>query len=75
MTMDDWRPMDEALTKEGAIRLKISTGDEVDALWNENDPVDYNDDLTRPSGRWVIVGTDKDAIPQGERAVGWKPIK
>lgn len=65
--MDGWRPMEVPPKSELAIRLEIGNESEVPAaLWDDPVYVDPNTDLTKPRGRWVIMGTMDDAVPSGK---------
>ena len=75
MSTSDWQTMDTAPKGAIGITLRLRSGGEVDARWDEPDPpLGPNTDLSSSRGRWVPMYEGEDPIPDDDQPVAWKPI-
>ena len=75
MTTSHWQAMDKAPKGAIGITLRLRSGREVDAKWDEPDPsLDPDTALSVSRGRWVPMDEREDPIPNDDPPVEWKPI-
>jgi hypothetical protein len=74
MVMTDWQTMNTAPKGAIGITLRLRSGREVDAIWDDPDVMDPNADLSISRGRWIPMNEGEDPIPDDDPPVEWKPI-
>ena len=75
MTLSEWQTMDKAPQGAIGITLRLRSGRDIDAIWDEPDPVTgLSIDVSLPRGRWVPMYAGQDPIPDDDPPVEWKPI-
>jgi hypothetical protein len=75
MTTSHWQAMGKAPKGAIGITLRLRSGREVDANWDEPDPpLGPDTALSVSRGRWVPMDEREDPIPDDDPPVEWKPI-
>ena len=75
MTTSHWHAMDKAPKGAIGITLRLRSGREVDAKWDQPDPPFGPDTAWSVCrGRWVPMYEGEDPIPDDDQPVAWKPI-
>ena len=75
MTTSHWQAMDKAPKGAIGITLRLRSGREVDAIWDEPASVTgASTDVSLSRGRWVPMYEGEDPIPEDDPPVEWKPI-